>query len=199
MENFTGAIGNLIRELMRLPSIGPKSAQRLAYFIIDQPENSAFNLARAIIEAKKRIKKCLRCFNLSEDDYCNICKDPKRNQNQICVVSEAKDVIAIEKSRGYRGLYHVLGGLIMPIEGIGPSDLRIKELKERIDNEPIKELILATSQNIAGEATCLYIIKILQEIDIIFTKPASGLPIGSHLEYVDEFTLSRAMENRQSI
>ena len=187
----------LIRELGRLPGIGPKSAQRLAFYLQKQPENDIQALADAILDAKDSLQLCKTCFNISEDDTCTVCDDLSRKQNIICVVAEPADLLAIERSGEYGGLYHVLHGNLSPMNGIGPEQLKIKSLLTRLEN--IDEIILATSTTVEGEATAMYLAKLLQELDINITRIAYGLPVGGDLEYADEITLGRAISNRRAI
>jgi len=187
----------LIRELGRLPGIGPKSAQRLAFYLQKQPENDIQALADAILDAKDSLQLCKTCFNISEDDTCTVCDDLSRKQNIICVVAEPADLLAIERSGEYGGLYHVLHGNLSPMNGIGPEQLKIKPLLTRLEN--IDEIILATSTTVEGEATAMYLAKLLHEFDINITRIAYGLPVGGDLEYADEITLGRAISNRRAI
>jgi recombination protein RecR len=190
----------LIDELGRLPGIGPKSAQRIAFHLLKAELVDAQRLADAIVEMKATVTFCDRCFNISEGDECEICSDPKRDQNVLCVVEEPKDIAAIEKTGAFRGRYHVLQGVINMLEGIGPDQLKIKELALRVASEDITEVILCTNPNIEGETTAAFIAtKVLQPFDITVTRLASGLPVGGDLEYADELTLGRALEGRQSL
>ena len=190
-------IARLIEEFSKLPGIGPKSAQRLAFHLIRMPEQHAHELANAIVRVKDSVAMCSRCFNLTEDDPCGICADPRRDPERICVVEEALDVLALERTRTYRGLYHVLHGAISPMNGIGPDDLRIQPLLKRLSSEPIQEIILATNPNVEGDATAMYIHGLISPAGVSITRPARGLPVGGDLEYADESTLSRAIEGRQ--
>lgn len=185
----------LIDELSKMPTVGPKTAQRLAFYILQVTEEEAQSLADAIINAKKKIVRCSICNNISDSEICYICNNPQRDRNILCVVSEAKDVIALEKTREYKGRYHVLGGNISPIDGIGPENLTISKLLHRVKTENFSEIILATNPSIAGEATALYLTKILKPL-VKVTRLAYGLPVGSDLEYADEITLIKAMEGR---
>ena len=187
----------LIRELGRLPGIGPKSAQRLAFYLQKQPENDIQALADAILDAKDSLQLCNTCFNISEDDSCTVCDDLSRKQNIICVVAEPADLLAIERSGEYGGLYHVLHGNLSPMNGIGPEQLKIKPLLTRLEN--IDEIILATSTTVEGEATAMYLAKLLHELDINVTRIAYGLPVGGDLEFADEVTLGRAISNRRAV
>jgi len=196
---FAGPVQDLIDELGRLPGVGPKSAQRIAYHILKISATDAARLSRAIDEVKAKISFCERCFNIAEGDECGICRDPARDQTMVCVVEESRDIVAFERTREFRGRYHVLQGAISPIEGIGPEQLRIAELLSRITIEGIDEVILATNPNIEGEATAMYLARLLEPLGITVTKIASGLPVGGDLEYADELTLSKALEGRQRL
>lgn len=192
-------VSRLIDELARLPGIGPKSASRLAFYILRAPKDQALALAEALIEVKERIILCSRCFNITETDPCSICQDAARDQSIICVVEEPLDVLALERTSEYRGLYHVLHGAISPVDGIGPDKLRIRELTERVEQEHPVEIILATNPNIEGDATAMYIHRQLQNSGVTVSRPASGLPVGGDLEYADEITLGRALAGRRSL
>lgn len=200
MNSFPEPVNKLIAELMKLPGIGPKSAQRLAFHLLRQKREDIVELAKALVYAKDRTKTCLRCFNLSERDLCPICMDSRRNNKQICVVQDTRDVAALEKTREFKGYYHVLQGAISPMEGIGPEHLRIKELLERVQGTgELEEIIMATNPNIEGEATAMYLSRLLKPLGLKVTRIAHGLPVGGDLEYVDEVTLSRALEGRREI
>ena len=188
----------LIEALRCLPGVGPKSAQRIAFSLLQSEDDQAKRLAEVLLEVKERVRFCEICGNVSEEDRCNICRDARRNQTMICVVEESKDVQAIERTREYRGLYHVLGGAISPIEGIGPDQLRIKELLARLSNAEIVEVIIATDPNMEGEATATYLARMLSPLGINVTRLASGLPVGGDLEYADEVTLGRAFAGRRT-
>jgi recombination protein RecR len=194
---YEGVVQELIDELGRLPGVGPKSAQRIAFYLLQTEDDLADRLAKVLIEVKERVRFCDVCGNVSEQERCNICRDVRRDQTLICVVEESKDVQAIERTREFRGLYHVLGGAISPIEGIGPDQLRIKELMARLSNPDIKEVILATDPNLEGEATATYLSRMLSTMGIPVTRLASGLPVGGDLEYADEVTLGRAFSGRR--
>jgi recombination protein RecR len=194
---YEGVVQELIDELGRLPGVGPKSAQRIAFYLLQTEDDLAERLAKVLIEVKERVRFCDICGNVSEQERCNICRDVRRDQTLICVVEESKDVQAIERTREFRGLYHVLGGAISPIEGIGPDQLRIKELMARLSNPEIKEVILATDPNLEGEATATYLSRMLSTMGIPVTRLASGLPVGGDLEYADEVTLGRAFSGRR--
>ncbi len=196
---YEGAIQDLIDALGRLPGIGPKSAQRIAFHILQAEPEIAAALVDSIRTVKERVKFCTTCGNVSEEDECRICRDPRREGSSICVVEESKDVIAIERTREFRGKYHVLGGAISPIDGIGPEQLRIRELMSRLSDPEIKEVILATDPNLEGEATATYLARMIKPLDIKVSRLASGLPVGGDLEYADEVTLGRAFEGRRNV
>ncbi len=196
MEYFGNEIGRLIEELSRLPGIGVKTAQRLAFHIIGMPEQHAKNLSSAILKAKQNIKYCKECCTLTDKEVCDICSSSDRDHNTIMVVEDPRDMAAYEKTKQYKGVYHILHGAISPMLGIGPSQLKIKELLARLHNHEIQEVILATNSTVEGEATALYISKLIKPIDIKVTRIANGVPVGGDLEYVDEITLSRALEGR---
>jgi len=193
---YTKPLAKLIECFQHLPSIGPKTAQRLALHVIKMPENDVRNFANALIKAKTTISYCEICFNMSASSPCEICSSPSRNKNVICVVAETKDLMAIEKTNEYNGLYHVLQGLISPIDGIGPDDIRIKELLYRVNQNDVTEVILALNPSVEGEATSLYLTKLLKPFNIKLSRIAFGLPMGSELEYADEMTLAKALEGR---
>jgi recombination protein RecR len=196
---YEGAIQDLIDALGRLPGIGPKSAQRIAFHILQADAEIATALVDSIRTVKERVKFCVECGNVSEEDQCRICRDPRRDKTLICVVEESKDVIAIERTREFRGKYHVLGGAISPIDGIGPEQLRIRELMARLADPGIVEVILATDPNLEGEATATYLSRMIKPLEIKVSRLASGLPVGGDLEYADEVTLGRAFEGRRDI
>ena len=189
----------LIDELGRLPGIGPKSAQRITFHLLKLPVQDAERLARAITEAKLRVRFCTRCFNVAESDLCGICTDDQRDGSVLCVVEDARDIVAVEKTGEFHGRYHVLLGAISPIEGIGPDQLKVKELLTRLGPEDVKEVILCTNPNVEGEATALYLARLLQPLGLTVTRIASGLPVGGDLEYADELTLGRALEGRREV
>jgi len=191
-------VARLVDEFNKLPGIGPKTAQRLTYYLIRMPEEDARSLAEAIIAVKERIVLCAVCYNITESDPCSICSDPDRDQTRICVVEEALDVLALERTHSYKGLYHVLHGVISPMNGIGPDDLRIAPLLERLRKGGVQEVILATNPNLEGEATAMYVHRLISPLGFRITRPARGLPVGGDLEYADEVTLSRAIEGRQA-
>ncbi|NCV07007.1 MAG: recombination protein RecR [Actinobacteria bacterium] len=196
---YEGAIQDLIDALGRLPGIGPKSAQRIAFHILQADAEIATALVDSIRTVKERVKFCVECGNVSEEDQCRICRDPRRDKTLICVVEESKDVIAIERTREFRGKYHVLGGAISPIDGIGPEQLRIRELMARLADPGIVEVILATDPNLEGEATATYLSRMIKPLEIKVSRLASGLPVGGDLEYADEVTLGRAFEGRRDV
>jgi recombination protein RecR len=196
MEYFGTHIGRLIEELSRLPGIGPKTAQRLAFHIINLPDHTANNLASAIVNAKKNTKYCERCCTITDDILCPICRSEKRDKTTIMVVEESRDMAAYERTKQYKGLYHVLHGAISPMLGIGPKDLKLRELLIRIEAEDIQEVILATNSSVEGEATAVYLSKLIKPLGIKVSRIANGVPVGGDLEYVDEITLSRALEGR---
>jgi recombination protein RecR len=196
---YEGAIQDLIDELGRLPGIGPKSAQRLAFHLLQAETADVQRLATALTRVKEQVRFCAICFNVAESEQCRICRDPRRSDELICVVEEPKDVVAIERTGEFRGRYHVLGGAINPLEGVGPDNLRIKELMTRLANGETKELILATDPNTEGEATATYLALIVKPMGLTVTRLASGLPVGGDLEYADEVTLGRAFEGRRAL
>lgn len=196
---YEGAVQELIDELGRLPGIGPKSAQRIAFHILEADPDDMRKLASSIVTVKDKVKFCSICGNVTEQETCAICRDSRRDPTMICVVEESKDVIAVERTRSFRGRYHVLGGAINPIAGIGPDQLRIRELLSRLSDEQISEIIIATDPNLEGEATATYLSRMLKTLGINVTRLASGLPVGGDLEYADEITLGRAFEGRRSM
>lgn len=199
MNSYAGPIARLINEFSKLPGIGKKTAERLAYYIIETEKSEAMKLSAAIKETKEKINFCERCFNLSENKLCEICQDKKRETNVICVVERPKDIHSIERTKEYNGLFHVLHGHISPMDGIGPDDIKLKELIERVRDNAIDEVIVATNPNVEGEATSMYISKLLKFSDVKVTRLAHGIPIGGNLEYADEMTLSKAFEGRVEI
>lgn len=194
---YEGAVQDLIDELGRLPGIGPKSAQRLAFHLLAADPHDVRRLVDAINEVKEKVKFCQICGNVAQEEQCRICRDPRRDPTVLCVVEEPKDVVAVERTHEFHGRYHILGGAISPIEGIGPDDLRIKELMQRLADGEVTELILATDPNLEGEATATYLARLLKPMGLRVTRPASGLPVGGDLEYADEVTLGRAFEGRR--
>jgi recombination protein RecR len=200
---FSPTVQRLIDELSKLPGIGPKTAQRLTFHLLKLPADEALPLAHALIEVKEVVRFCVRCFNLTEEELCDICRDAGRDTSAICVVEEPGDVISVERTHEYRGLYHVLGGALSPLDGIGPERLRLAELAERVGNEGTREVIVATNPTMAGEATALYIAEELRAFTaagtLRITRPAAGLPMGGDLEYADEVTLGRALTGRREL
>ena len=196
---YQGAVQDLIDELGRLPGIGPKSAQRIAFHMLEADREDMLRLADAICTVKDRVRLCSVCFNVSEDEVCSLCRDERRDRSQICVVEESQDVMAMERTRAFQGRYHVLGGAINPIAGIGPEQLHVRELLTRLQDEAVQEVILATDPNLEGEATATYLGRLLGATGIRVTRLASGLPVGGDLEYADEVTLGRAFEGRRLI
>jgi recombination protein RecR len=199
MAAYARSVQELIDELGRLPGVGPKSAQRIAFHLLKLSREDALRLATAITDAKDRVAWCSRCFNISEGELCNICTDERRDSSVMCVVEDPRDVVAVEKTQEFRGRYHVLQGAISPIEGIGPDQLRVKELLVRIEPEGVQEVILCTNPNIEGEATAMYLGRLLTPLGVRVTRLASGLPVGGDLEYADELTLGRALEGRRVV
>lgn len=195
---FAGPVSRLIDRLSRLPGIGPKSAQRIAFFLLKEPEETT-GLAEAMLEVKDKIKFCSICYNITDQDICGFCQNNERDSQKICIVEEALDIAPIEKTGEYKGRYHVLQGAISPIDGVGPDDLKINELIERLKKEPLEEVIIATNPNVEGEATALYLAKLIKPMGIKVSRLASGLPVGGDLEYADEVTLGRAFEGRREI
>ncbi len=196
---YEGAVQDLIDELGRLPGVGPKSAQRIAFHLLQADSDDVDRLVTALTEVKARVRFCTVCGNVAEAELCRICADPRRDPSLICVVEEPKDVVAIERTREFKGRYHVLGGAISPMDGVGPNDLRIKELMTRLLGGTVEEVIIATDPNLEGEATAAYLSKYLRELHVRVTRLASGLPVGGDLEYADEVTLGRAFEGRRLI
>jgi recombination protein RecR len=194
---YEGVVQDLIDELGRLPGVGPKSAQRIAFHLLQADPADVERLAAVLVEVKRRVKFCSICFNVSEEETCRICQDPRRDPSVLCVVEEYKDVVAIERTREFKGRYHVLGGAISPIDGIGPDQLRIRELVQRLHDATITEVILATDPNLEGEATATYLTRQLSPLGLRVTRLASGLPVGGDLEYADEVTLGRAFVGRR--
>jgi len=199
MSVYAGPVQVLIDEFGRLPGVGPKSAQRIAFHLLKVPAEDAKRLARAILDAKERVSWCRRCFNISEGDLCGFCSDDRRDPSLLCVVEDPRDIVAVERTSEFRGRYHVLQGAISPIDGVGPEQLRIREMLARIADEGVQEVILATNPNIEGEATAMYLARLLKTVDIKVTRIASGLPVGGDLEYADEITLGRAIEGRREV
>lgn len=201
---YAGPVQELIDELARLPGIGPKSAQRVAFYLLKVTPDEAKKLAHAIVEAKDKVRFCSVCGNVSDQELCEFCRDPRRDPSVVCVVQEPPDIVAIERTREFKGLYHVLGGAISPIEGVGPEDLRVTELLDRLRSPddraaPVTEIIVATNPNIEGDATAMYLARLLGPLGISMTRLASGMPVGGDLEYADEVTLGRALEGRRRL
>jgi len=196
---YEGVVQDLIDELGQLPGVGPKGAQRIAFHLLAADPEDVRRLAATLIEVTEKVKFCRTCFNVAENDECRICMDVRRDLSMICVVEESKDVAAIEKIREFRGRYHVLGGAISPMDGVGPENLRITELMARLADGAVSELILATDPNLEGEATATYLARLVKPLGLRVTRPASGLPVGGDLEYADEVTLGRAFEGRRTI
>ena len=199
MSIYTPALQKLIDELGKLPGVGPKSAQRIAFHLIKIPDHDALSLADAIQQAKQKVRFCETCFNMSDEAICEICSDAQRDRSLVCVVEEPRDIVALERTREYRGLYHVLQGAINPIDGIGPEQLKVRELLERLKGNTVLEVILCTNPNIEGEATAMYLAKLIEPLGMQVSRIASGLPVGGDLEYADELTLGRALEGRRNI
>ena len=199
MARMIRPLANLYEQLRRLPGVGSKTAMRLAYHIIDMPEGEVQQLAEALSNAKKSIHYCCQCFNLTDGEKCAICSDPSRDNFTICVVEQPQDIAAMERSHGYNGLYHVLHGVLSPLDGIGPDKLKIRELFQRLQRESISEIIIATNSDVEGEATATYLAQLLKPIGITVSRIAHGLPMGGDLEYADEVTLSKALENRRAM
>ena len=196
---YADAVQAVIDELGRLPGVGPKSAQRLAFHLMKLPTEDTARLTSAIDEMKARVRFCDRCFNIAEAELCPVCADDRRDASVLCVVEEPRDIVAVERTGEFGGRYHVLGGAISPIEGVGPDQLRVRELLARLDGEGVAEVILATNPNIEGEATAMYLARLLAPLGLVVTKIASGLPVGGDLEYADELTLGRALEGRRRL
>ena len=199
MAGLIKPLNSVYDQFRRLPGVGNKSALRLAYHIIDMPEEEVRRLAETLLQAKREIRFCKECFNLTDSDVCEICADTKRDHSMICVVEQPQDALAMERSHGYTGVYHVLHGCLSPLDGIGPENLRIKELLFRLEKEDVKEVILATNSNVEGEATASYLAQLLRHQPVMVSRIARGLPMGGDLEYADEVTLAKALENRTPI
>jgi recombination protein RecR len=198
-NSLAGPVQALINEFSKLPTVGPKTAARLVFYLLNRPRNEAQSLAEAIMAVKDRVRLCSTCFSITEDDPCPICSDERRDSKTICVVAEAKDIYALERTSAYKGRYHVLGGLISPMDGIGPAQLRVKDLVDRIGSELPHEIIIATNPNAEGEATALYLSRLLTPLGVSVTRLAYGLPIGGDLDYADEVTLAKAIEGRRAL
>lgn len=199
MKYFAAPVEKLIEQFERLPGIGYKTAQRLAFFVLNLPKEQAEEFAQAILDAKNTVSTCKVCQNLTDGEICSICSDTTRDHGTICVVTDPKDVIALERTREYKGVYHVLHGVISPLGGVGPDQLRIKELLQRVADEEIQEIIMATNPDTEGEATAMYLSRLLKPFGVRITRLAYGVPVGGHLEYADEVTLTRALEGRREI
>jgi len=199
MNYYSSSIAQLIEQFTKLPGIGRKTAQRLAFHVISMPNQDAHSLAEAIVTAKESVKYCKVCTNLTDQDTCNICSDKRRDPLTICVVEDPRDVVAMERTKEFKGYYHVLHGAISPLEGVGPEDIKIKELLSRLTNQPVDEIIIATNPNIEGEATAMYLSKLLKPMGIKVSRIAHGIPVGGDLEYADEVTLTKALEGRREI
>lgn len=199
MPYYAGPVANLIDELSKLPGIGPKTAQRLTFHILKAAPDDAKKLARAIDEVKDKIKFCEVCFNVTDQIRCELCRDHNRDSAAVCVVEEPRDIVALEKTGEFKGLYHVLQGAISPIDGIGPDDIRVRELLKRFEDDAVREVVIATNPNIEGEATAMYLARLIKPLGIRVTRIASGLPVGGDLEYADEVTLGRALEGRREM
>jgi len=199
VKYYAGPVARLIDELARLPGIGNKTAQRLAFHLLNAPPEVAHNLARAMTEARDVVRFCSVCANLTDGEICQICADPERDRSQICVVQEPRDVVAMEKTRGYRGLYHVLQGVLSPLDGVDADRLTVRQLLARLQDGQVKEIILATNPNVEGDATALYLARLIKPLGVKVTRIAHGLPVGAHLEYADEMTLARALEGRREV
>ncbi len=197
--SIAGPVQALINEFSKLPTVGPKTAARLVFYLLNRPRHEAQTLAEAILAVKDRVRLCSVCFSITEDDPCAICRDERRDPQMICVVAEAKDIFALERTSAYKGRYHVLGGVISPMDGIGPAQLRVKELVDRISTEQPREMIIATNPNAEGEATALYLSRLITPLGVAVTRLAYGLPIGGDLDYADEVTLAKAIEGRRSL
>ncbi len=199
MDVTPRSVTRLIEEFHRLPGIGPKTAQRLTFYLLRAPKEQVEQLAESIKDLRERITTCAICCNISEQNPCAVCRDESRDHSQICVVEEPLDMVALERTRQYKGVYHILHGAISPVEGIGPEDLRIRELLNRLKSDPVKEVLLATNPNLEGEATAMYLERLIKPLGIRLTRLARGLPVGGDLEYADEVTLTRALEGRSEV
>jgi recombination protein RecR len=197
--NYARPLARLVGELEKLPGVGPKSAQRLAFYVLRMPTEDARHLAEAILEVKDRIRTCSVCFNFTDQEVCEICRAERRDRSLLCVVAEPRDLLAMERTNEYRGVYHVLGGVISPLEGIGPESLRLRELAERIQDGTVKEVILATNPTVEGDTTAMYIARLLKPFGVRVTKIAFGLPVGGDLDYADQATLIQALEGRREV
>lgn len=196
---YAEPVARLIAELAKLPGVGPKTAQRLAFHLIAQEQSEVHKLANALTEVKEKIRYCSQCFNITEDDPCRYCQDPSRDDSVLCVVEQPKDIVALERTREYRGRYHVLLGAISPMEGVGPNDIKLRELLNRLADETVQEVIMATSPTVEGEATAMYAARLVKPLGVKVSRIAHGLPVGGNLEYVDEITLAKALEGRREL
>lgn len=192
-------LSRLIDELAKLPGVGPRTAQRLAFYLLDSPDSQVQFLANAMVEAKRSLTQCSQCFTITDRNPCGLCQDSRRDPSLVCVVAEPKDLMALERTREFKGIFHVLGGVISPLDGIGPDDLRIRQLLLRLQDGKIKEIVVATNPSVTGEATALYLAKLIKPLGVKVTRLACGLPMGADLEYADEVTLSKALEGRREI
>lgn len=197
--SIAGPVASLINEFSKLPTVGPKTAARLVFYLLNRPRSEAQSLAEAILAVKDRVRLCSICFSITEEDPCPLCTDERRDRNLLCVVAEAKDIYSLERTSAYKGRYHVLGGLISPMDGIGPGQLRVKQLVERVGSERPQEIVIATNPNAEGEATALYLSRLLVPLGVTVTRLAYGLPIGGDLDYADEVTLAKALEGRRTL
>ncbi len=197
--SIAGPVASLINEFSKLPTVGPKTAARLVFYLLNRPRSEAQSLAEAILAVKDRVRLCSICFSITEDDPCPLCTDERRDRNLLCVVAEAKDIYSLERTSAYKGRYHVLGGLISPMDGIGPGQLRVKQLIDRVGSERPQEIVIATNPNAEGEATALYLSRLLVPLGVAVTRLAYGLPIGGDLDYADEVTLAKALEGRRAL
>ncbi|MHB8592487.1 MAG: recombination mediator RecR [Vulcanimicrobiaceae bacterium] len=197
--SIAGPVASLINEFSKLPTVGPKTAARLVFYLLNRPRSEAQSLAEAILAVKDRVRLCSICFSITEEDPCPLCTDERRDRNLLCVVAEAKDIYSLERTSAYKGRYHVLGGLISPMDGIGPGQLRVKELVDRVGSERPQEIVIATNPNAEGEATALYLSRLLVPLGVTVTRLAYGLPIGGDLDYADEVTLAKALEGRRTL
>ncbi len=199
MTHYPASILNLIKHISKLPGIGEKTAERLALHILRSPRKDAHQLAQSIVEVKDKVRSCSQCYGLSDSDLCKICSDPTRDRSLVCVVEQPADMVAVEKSGAFRGLYHILSGVLSPMDGIGPDDIRIRELITKVEDHQVKEVVLATGTNVEGESTAVFIAQRLQKYPVKVTRIASGVPIGGDLKYVDQVTLKKAMETRHDV
>ncbi len=199
MTHYPASILNLIKHISKLPGIGEKTAERLALHILRSPRKDAHQLAQSIVEVKDKVRSCSQCYGLSDSDLCKICSDPARDRSLVCVVEQPADMVAVEKSGAFRGLYHILSGVLSPMDGIGPDDIRIRELITKVEDHQVKEVVLATGTNVEGESTAVFIAQRLQKYPVKVTRIASGVPIGGDLKYVDQVTLKKAMETRHDV